>query len=377
MSWTIKDIPVKELSTGEVLSVKTYTLQNGAGPHVHIQASVHGAEIQGNAVILKLMEALKHQEIQGSITLIPLANPYATLNKHGTYTYGRYNPVTGDNWNRNYLDIVKACAFDLKSFCERHKDHSWDDVKRAYKKELGQAFAGHVQDLKENNRLQDNNKINILLQELALGADGVLDLHTGPTATRYLYSAEYEEEISKHLLFKHVLVIPDEYAGAMDEASFMPWIHLKRHMKELGRKIDLDIESFTLEFGSEETFRMDEGSKDVESILNYLRYKNILPGDPISQDAYYSKLENYKTVFAPRGGLVDYHLQPGDHFNKGEKLATFYQMKAIDPEDPVKSCSHDLFATMDGIIINRCPSSNVHQGMELFQIMSSVYKAKA
>ena len=83
MQWNIQEIPVKELSTGEVLSIKTYTLKgNKPGPHVHIQASVHGAEIQGNAVILKLMEKLKGLELTGSLTLIPLANPYATLNKH-------------------------------------------------------------------------------------------------------------------------------------------------------------------------------------------------------------------------------------------------------------------------------------------------------
>lgn len=375
MSWKIEEIPVKELSTGETLKIKTYTLfGEEAGPHIHIQASVHGAEIQGNAVILKLMEALKGQQIRGSITLIPLANPYATLNKHGTYTYGRYNPVTGHNWNRNYVDVVKAGGFDLDAFCSRHMEKDWSEVKAAYKAELANAFDDYVEGLKKENRLQDNNKINLILQELALGSDGILDLHTGPTATRYLYSAEYEEECAKHMLFKHVLVIPNEFDGAMDEACFMPWIHLKKAFKKAGRKVDLDIESFTLEFGSEETFRMDEGSKDVESILNYLRLKDVLPGEALAADSYYSKLENYRTIYAPRGGLVDYHFSPGDHFKKGDKLATFYQMSHIDPEDPVASCSHDLYADRDGIVINRCPSSNVHQGMELFQIMSNIYR---
>lgn len=375
MSWTIKEIPVKELSTGETLKIKTYTLTGETGgPHIHIQASVHGAEIQGNAVILKLMEALKGQKINGSVTLIPLANPYATLNKHGTYTYGRYNPVTGHNWNRNYLDIVQACGFDLDSFCERHREADWNSVKGAYKRELQEAFVRHIQELKEDNLVQDNNKINIILQELALKSDGILDLHTGPTATRYLYCAEYESSLAKLMLFRHVLIIPDEFDGAMDEACFMPWIHLKRAFEKRGRNIDLDVESFTMEFGSEETFRMDEGSKDVESILNYLRHKDVLPGEPQTIEPYHSRLKDYRTIYAPKGGLVDYHLRPGDHFKKGEKLATFYQMNNIDPEDPANSCSHDLLAREDGIIINRCPSSNVHQGMELFQIMSNIYK---
>lgn len=375
MKWKIDDIPVKELSTGDHLKITTYTLQGATpGPHVHIQASVHGAEIQGNAVILKLMEALKGQEISGSITLIPLANPYATLNKHGTYTYGRYNPVTGHNWNRNYLDIVASSGFDLKGFCERHLKTPWNETRVAYKTELGKTFKQYIAKLKKNNRIQDNNRINIILQELALSSDGILDLHTGPTATRYLYCAEYEEELAKHMLFRHVLIMPNEFAGAMDEASFMPWVWLKNEFAKQGREVPIDVESFTMEFGSEETFRMDEGSKDVESILNYLRYKGLLPGEPSAIDAYYSKLEDYTTIYAPRGGLVDYHFAPGDHFKTGDKLATFYQMRDIDPENPIESCSHDLIANCDGIIINRCPSSNVHQGMELFQIMSNTYR---
>lgn len=374
MRWNVEEIPVKELSTGEKLTIKTFTLKGSEGPHIHIQASVHGAEIQGNAVILKLMEALKGQEIQGSITLIPLANPYATLNKHGTYTYGRYNPVTGHNWNRNYLDLIKVSGFDIQSFCKKHIDSPWEDIKKEYKEILRVAFDEYLQELKANDRVMDNNKINIILQELALKSDGILDLHTGPTATRYLYCAEYEEEIAKHMLFKHVLIMPNEFAGAMDEAGFMPWIHLEAEFKTQGRDIELDVESFTLEFGSEETFQMNEGSKDVESILNYLRYKGVLPGEPTAIEAYYSKLEDYTTIYSPRGGLVDYHYMPGDHFKKGDKLATFYQMRDIDPENPIESCSHDLLAKTDGIIINRCPSSNVHQGMELFQIMSNIYR---
>lgn len=376
MQWLINEIPVKELSTGEVLSIKTYTLKgNSPGPHVHVQASVHGAEIQGNAVILKLMEKLKGIEIKGSITLIPLANPYATLNKHGTYTYGRYNPVTGHNWNRNYIDIVKTCKINLNDFVNQYLNDPVELIVAEYKKYIQNALDIYVSSLANANTLQDNNRINLILQGLSVSADGVLDLHTGPTATRYLYSAEYEEEISKVMLFKNILVIPNEFDGAMDEASFMPWIHLTKAYQDNGREIKFPIESFTLEFGSEETFQMDRGEKDVESIINYLKYKGMIEAGLKKLDqVFYAKLENYKTIYSPLGGLVDFHLSPGDHFKKNDLLAVIYQMKKIDPNDPIKSCSSEVRAQGDGIVINRCPSSNVHQGMELFQVMLEVYE---
>ncbi len=76
-----------------------------------------------------------------------------------------------------------------------------------------------------------------------------------------------------------------------------------------------------MEFGSEESFKMDEGAKDVESIINYLKYKGVLEGAPREcEEVHYCKLEHYKTLYAPRGGMVDYHFAPGDFFKAGEAL---------------------------------------------------------
>lgn len=369
MKWLIDEHPIKELATGEVLHLKTYTAQGEPGKHVHIQASVHGAELQGNAVIVQLMDFLNTTKLKGSITFIPLANPYATNNKHGTYTYGRYNPVTGHNWNRNYIDIIKESQFDIEAFAKKNKALSWGDLKASFKNTLKVIFETHSKKLIETKTLSENNKLNLLLQSLAAKSDAVLDLHTGPVATRYLYSAQFEQEASHYLKFKHVLVIPNSFDGAMDEACFMPWIHLRDALKKYERDITLDIESFTLEFGSEEIFCMQSAAKDVESIINYLKYKGLLEGVPDQIDSYSCGLEDFKTIYSPYGALVDFHFNPGDRFIKGDTLASFYNLKKIDPNDPINSTKKTIHASEDGIIINRCPSSSVHQGMELFQIM--------
>ena len=372
MNWEINEYPIKELATGEVLNLKTYTAKGGPGAHIHIQASVHGAELQGNAVILQLMEILNETKINGSITFIPLANPYATNNKHGTYTYGRYNPVTGDNWNRNYVDIIPKSKFDMKKFAQDHKDLPWHEIRTIFKKTLETTIDEYIEDLKKKRTHSENNKLNLLLQKLAAPADAVLDLHTGPVATRYLYSAEYEHEAAKYLKFKHVLLVPHAFGEAMDEACFMPWIHLVEALKEQGRDIKLDVDSFTLEFGSEETFCMSEAQKDVESIINYLKYKGVLEGTPNQIDSVSCPLADYKTIFSPRGGLVDYHYLPGEKYKAGDTLATFYNLKNIDPKIPIESSKTEVKAQQDGLVINRCPSSSVHQGMELFQVMTNL-----
>jgi hypothetical protein len=322
------------------------------------------------------MEIMSDIKINGSITFIPLANPYATNNKHGTYTYGRYNPVTGHNWNRNYVDIIKKSDFNIDMFAKNHKDLPWHELKLVFREKLIVIIENYIEKLITQKTLSENNKLNLLLQKLAAHADGILDLHTGPVATRYLYSAEYEQAVSFFLKFKHILIIPDEFDGAMDESCFMPWVHLRNSLKKLGRDITIDVDSFTLEFGSEEAFSMNSASIDVESIINYLKYKGVIEGVPEQIDSDYCFLKDYKTIYSPNGGLVDYHFEPGDHYKKGDTLASFYNFKNIDPQNPISSSRSIIVAQLDGIIINRCPSSSVHQGMELFQVMNNLQKSK-
>jgi hypothetical protein len=47
---------------------------------------MHGAEVQGNAVIFQLLELLKYCDIQANITLVPYANPIGCNHKNGEYT---------------------------------------------------------------------------------------------------------------------------------------------------------------------------------------------------------------------------------------------------------------------------------------------------
>lgn len=373
MSWTIDTFPIFELTTGDELSLKTYTLKgNRKGPHIHIQANVHGAELQGNALILRLMEFLKGKDINGSITFIPMANPLGLNNKQGIYTAGRFNPHTGDNWNRNYIDIIKKSNFDLKDFCQSHIDTDWDEIKSKYKSELKNIFASYIDKLKSDYKLSENNYLNLILQKTASASDGILDLHTGPIATEYLYCAYYEKEIATYLNFPHVLMMPDEFAGAMDEAGFMPWIYLREEFKNQGREIALDIESFTLELGSEEQFSMKTQEDQLEGIINYLKYKGCLEGEAKAYSYKSCDLSDYKTYHAPKAGFCEYKVSVGSSYKKGDVLASIYNLKELDPNSPIESTEYDLLAQEDGIIINYAPSSAIQMGMELFQVMTNI-----
>ncbi|MFM9746190.1 succinylglutamate desuccinylase/aspartoacylase family protein, partial [Streptomyces brasiliscabiei] len=52
--------------------------------------------------IYQLLEQLKQLDLKGDITLVPYANPIGCNQKSGEFTLGRFDPITGTNWNRMY-----------------------------------------------------------------------------------------------------------------------------------------------------------------------------------------------------------------------------------------------------------------------------------
>ena len=83
---------VGEMASGAALTVPVYRLKGDSNaPSVYIQANMHGAEVQGNAVIYQLLELLRSNElmtdIKGDITLVPYANPVGCNHKNGEYTH--------------------------------------------------------------------------------------------------------------------------------------------------------------------------------------------------------------------------------------------------------------------------------------------------
>ena len=56
--FTKEIMSVGEMASGAKLTVPVYALKSeeNTGPNVYIQANMHGAEVQGNAVIFQLLE---------------------------------------------------------------------------------------------------------------------------------------------------------------------------------------------------------------------------------------------------------------------------------------------------------------------------------
>lgn len=368
-----KTFPIKELPSGDHLNLTIYRIKGEKpGPHVHIQSSVHGAELQGNLVIMQMLRHLKDNPINGSMTLIPLANPQATNTKFGTMTQGRFNPITGNNWNRNYIDISER--IDYNSFLEKNSHLEWKDLKVEFKKEIFNQCNLELNQNEFSIHCSENKKLNLILQKIASTADIILDLHTGPKACRYLYSAEYQHAQAKDLNAPFTIIIPNEFAGAMDEACFMPWVKLHQHLQLRNYDRAPDVFSFTVELGNEEEVSSKDALIDCNRILKFLHAQKIVNEKPVldEQPQFWSELSNYHSYFAPNGGLFEAILKPGQQFNIGETLAKIHCPRKIETLTKVEEAVTTINAVHNGALINHTPTVAIGEGMEMIQVLANL-----
>ncbi len=365
---------VGEMASGAKLTVPVYTFecQEIKAPNVYIQANMHGAEVQGNAVIFQLLELLKDCDIQANITLVPYANPVACNHKNGEYTLGRFDPITGVNWNRMY-------HFDESVIAPFAQDHI-DDCEAVIQAKFQQLLLDQIEQKLDHNiwGLTTGQRIAYQLQRMAHQADLVLDLHTGPISSKHLYCPEYTKESANYFDIPHTIFIPNDFDGAMDEATFCPWWSLQQAYKALGRNFVMgqgafSKESFTVELGSQEQIDLAVAHQDALGILSYLQYKKVLNSTsftPKKMTRYACYLKDYKALYAPMGGMVDYLAGFGKPLPAGEPLARILRMDNYGDGDPL----HHVSLDRQVLPILHFASASVNQGTELYKVFSDYFE---
>jgi len=169
MNRFIKDVmSVGEMASGAKLTVPVYSFkseQRSTAPTVYIQANMHGAEVQGNAVIFQLLELLQHCNLNSTITLVPYANPVGCNHKNGEYTLGRFDPITGVNCNRMY----HFNQYLVNDFAQQYIKASDEQIKNKFQ----QLLVTEIDEKLEHNTwgITTGQRIAYQLQRLAHQAD--------------------------------------------------------------------------------------------------------------------------------------------------------------------------------------------------------------
>ncbi len=341
-------IPIRTLPSGHEVSIPVYFFKGKSktAKKAYLQSSIHGAEHQGNPVIHHLIEFLKKNPPLGDVTLVPICNPVGMDHKSGEYTDGRYETATGDNWNRAYLD-VEAKLQNLKGA------HSVAELKTEMVKAIRKK-------LKEG--VSFPQKLALTLQEMAMQADVVLDLHNANVSFPYVYAADIFLKDAVYLGFKHILSMPTTFGGSLDEAICAPWAKLqKRH----GLK-DAELpQGYTIELGGQERISLASGKEEAANIVEFFKHHGIIFGRAKKPGpAIVCNLADYQTIYAPRGGLYDYKIETGSVIKKGTLMAECLNFGASG------GVVTEIRAEMDCMPTLHYSSSSVSEGDELFKIFS-------
>lgn len=390
MDFTYDEYPIRVNASGNIVKIPRYQFQGNPGKYVHIQANIHGPEVAGIAACYDLIKRLQAEPaINGTITVIPSINPVGLDLKYNGLQVGYADPdeTSVGNFNRIYQMLVKnkpgsSAISDpedpqkviLEDFVAAHLHSPVELILKEFKQSLLTALA----DLKQKRSrlgLRYGLHLAIAIQEMAHQADYLIDLHTDGKAIYYGYSfMECSESFKSFDIPYMIEVDPDDFDGVLDEAFLIPWIRLVKAFKEAGREItlkELDLEAHTLELGNADEVDTLAASRDADRILNYLRYKKVLPGsDLVMRPVSHCKFKHRDNYFAPTGGLVFWHRQPGEKIEKGDVVATILQpggkgRKKLPLETPVR-------ATKSGILLNLSRSQVAHEGIQIFSILTNL-----
>lgn len=370
-NFTKEYLVVAQNASGRNLKVPVYRFSNNnPGPTVYIQSSIHGAEVQGNVVLHHLFNFLASNAINGEIIMVPNCNPVGSNLKSGEYTLGRFDPVNGQNWNRAYYYDEST----IRKFSEQLTGETILDTESIKKKYRSTLQASIEERLNNSWGLGLAESLNLKLQNLALSADIVLDLHNGPVSTRHIYVPEYAKESAQYFNIPHVILIPNIFAGALDEATFCPWWTLSDLIREKFPNvvIDFNVEAFTVEMGSQEVIDFKEGNDDAVSILTYLAYKGVIEDPsltPISMSRKAVYLRDYKTLYSQFGGMVEYVTQPGKIVAEGDIMARILNVDDLEND----KATSELLAPCDLIPILHFPSASVLSGTQLFKCFTKYF----
>lgn len=368
---TITNIDIGKLASGDNLSLQIYKfIGKKPGKKVYVQANLHGSEIVGNAVIQQLIEflsSLNQNQLTGEIWLVPACNPLGTNQRSHLFSTGRFNSYDGMNWNRIFWDYEKCCD-DLDEFARSQLNYSPEIIRKNYLAKIQQAWQQELAKIQQPSTVPYKKFYRYQLQSLCLDADYVIDIHSSSNqGLDFLFCFQTREASAAYFLLKYGILMTEYDGNAFDEAFFKPWLALEKKLAELGKDIQFEMESWTLELGSGMVMNPQSVLKGVQGINNYLNYKQILTStEPLSKENIrLVSRDNIHSYYASTGGMIQSRLNLGETVQKGD---TIYQLLSFNKQGQPPQIT-DICAETDGLIFDVSTNQSVNQGEYILDIL--------
>ena len=246
------------------------------------------------------------------------------------------------------------------------------DIRKNYLERIQSGFKKQLEKINSPSGLPFNERYRYQLQSLCLDANYVIDIHSSSNqAIDYLFCFQGREESAKAFLLDYGILMNEYDGDAFDEAFIKPWLALENKLSELGKKIQFDIESWTLEFGSGMRMEPESVKKGVFGIKNYLAQKEILktPDLPLADTTSHiinlipkSKVKKY---YAASGGMIQSRVPLGSSIKGGQLL---YQLLSFDKNEYLPILI-DICAEADGLVYDVSTNHAVNEGEYVLSVM--------
>jgi predicted deacylase len=372
---TISTIPIQHLASGDRLYIQVYKFSGSQpGKKAYLQSNLHGAEIVGNAIIHQLIEflyTLDDSQLTGEIWLLPACNPLSTNQRTHNFATGRYNIYDGKDWNRIFWDYEKECE-DLEAFTKSQIHLESAEIRTNYLKRILACFEKEIAKIQSPSGLPFNERYRYQLQSLCLDANYVIDIHSSSNqAIDYLYCFQSREESAKAFLLDCGILMNEYDGDAFDEAFMKPWLALEKKLAQLGKSVQFDIESWTLECGSGMQMNPESVSKGVLGIKNYLVQKEVLhiPDFPLAETLNHQVnltiKSQIKKYYAPTGGMIQSRVPLGSAIKAGQRL---YQLLVFNKDGELPKLI-DVCAEADGLVFDVSTNHAVNEGEYVLSVM--------
>ena len=309
----------------------------GVGEKAYLQASLHADELPGMLVMHHLMGLLDRAEadgrMRGEIVLVPVANPIGLAQGLLQGRIGRFEAVSGENFNRGYPDYLVA----ITPAVEARLGPDADTNRRI----IRAAMRAHVENSSPATELMALRKT---LSSLACDADVVMDLHCDLEAVLHLYcESPYWpqcEPLARLLGAETVLLAKDSGGASFDEHLSGVWWRLDERLeRERGARsndgatdpsrppIPLATMAITVELRGQVDVDHALASRDAAALFAFLVHRGLIAVDDSGMPALPelrcrpTPLAASEDVHAPHAGVVVFSRKPGDDVVAGEAVA--------------------------------------------------------
>lgn len=339
--------------------------QVGARPKVYLQAALHANELPGAMLLHHLMPLLEKADlagkIRGEIIVVPTVNPIGQSQLVGNTHLGRYDLLSRDNFNRNWLDLSGAVAERVGAKLGHDATTNVDLIRKA--------AAAELNSMQPVTELQT---MRVEIMKLSIDADIVIDLHCDIEAALHLFLAHPDitgtaRELAADL-GAAATMYTEPYSQSLTFAGVNASLWPRLAERFPAAAIPQACFSATLELRGQHDVTHALGAADAANLLRHLVRRGVIAGRAAALPRLKSAITPISGMdvgYCPKNGYLTYHAPAGGKVKKGDAICDI-----IDPADPRGVAARTpMLARTDGVLFSRKRSGALAwPGMVAFHI---------